>query len=272
MAPRDLLIDDRPYQRLVRAVPGISSGAATDLALLLGGTRDLIRLSCETADAAGVIKSCAELGLATKRWSGSLRPAAIASGATRFVLSGTPSTGDLPDSRTFVFVARATAPLGEAEAAVFDDRAAGELFGYPPCCIDAYRRHTDHHLTHLEPWFGANGGGPWPYWCNTPVDAFGWHLVSHFPCSPECEATRSQALANRSALVRFDAFHSLNLLVNLRTIVISHPECGLAYGVMHEGRFHTLGSSGSITPADFVGAGLPDRAIRCDFTGGSHDT
>ena len=118
-----------------------------------------------------------------------LRPA-VSDRADGYVISSaTVEDERFPGARTFVFAARDPDLAELAEGFAGDDAILGGLLGYPACCIRAYAANREHYHARLEPPF-AGRGEPMPYWTNTPLDVFGWHLISHFPCSPGCAPTR----------------------------------------------------------------------------------
>jgi hypothetical protein len=244
------------HQALQRALPAVSRGAATDLLLLKEGAREVIRMSCDSAAADGIVAGCIGLGLAATRWHGSVMPVSYAAGTT-FVLASVPSRPGEAGRRTFVFAGRSADTVAAAARLVDDDEATGEILGYPGCCVCAYRANIEHHLSALEPSFAREQAGPWPFWCNSPMDVLGWHLLSHFPCAPSCAASREAALTHFRALARADAPFAMATLLRLRTIVFIGAS-GLAYG--HE-------ENGAFAPAGFSDSWNPASARRYDFTG-----
>lgn len=230
MAPGDVLTAASAHAELAAALPGISRGAVADLMLLEAGARDLIRLSCAASRAPAIAGALERRGLAVSTWRRALQPA-VRSAADDYIMSSEP-TDDFaaPHARAMLFVARdpSLSELGESFAT--NDGILGGLLGYPPCCVLAYARHREHHAARLEPAFARGSSEPMPYWTNTLLDVFGWHLSSHFPCSSGCEPTRLQAARSWSALAAADAGYAVELLVRLRSVVVSHPDLGLTYG------------------------------------------
>jgi hypothetical protein len=201
------------------------------------------------------------------RWERSVRPTEITAGAGGFVLAARTADADQSAGRTFLFIGRGPELVELAIQRVEDDASGGLLLGYPVCCIAAYRLHVGHHLTRLEPHFARAGGGPWPYWCNTLADAFGWHLVSHFPCSPGCQPTRAMARKHLAALVRFDPAFAIALRVHMQTVAFSDPARGIAYGATRDDAFGLIAAAPDWDATALEAGIVPPGAIRCDFTG-----
>lgn len=268
----------------MRAIlPQLTQAARVDLALTLAGAKPLARVSCAYREAERVIDALRRLGLSARRWERALRPAVA--DADDYVVSAVASDeAAAPDARAFVFAAR-DGELAELAARFTDnDIIAGRLLGYPDCCVQAYLAHRDHHHARLEPAF-AGDGGALPYWTNTMLDVFGWHLLSHFPCRAACEASRAQAMRHWEALCRVDPGFGLAAVRHLRSLVLRHPRLGLVYGQpMADGGLLLLGGSaafrselGDVERVSYQ-AGRLSRGGRAvsgleafDFTAGSDD-
>ncbi|MCX6180252.1 MAG: hypothetical protein NT163_12980 [Chlorobiales bacterium] len=65
-----------------------------------------------------------------------------------------------------------------------DETEMGRLFGYPQCCIAAYKQHND-----IQPISIDNIVGCAPKLTNQYSRLFGFELISHKPCSPDCSET-----------------------------------------------------------------------------------
>ncbi|UJB31514.1 hypothetical protein [Chromobacterium sp. Beijing] len=265
------------------ALPQLTQAARVDLALTLAGAKPLARVSCAYREAESVIGALRRLGLHARRWERALRPAVA--DADDYVVSAVASDETAaPDARAFVFAAR-DGELAELAARFTDnDVIAGRLLGYPDCCVQAYLAHRDHHHARLEPAFAGDGGAQ-PYWTNTMLDVFGWHLLSHFPCRADCAASRDQAMRHWEALCRLDPGFGLATARHLRSLVLRHPRLGLVYGQpLADGGLRLLGGSaafraalggaervsrrpGGLAIGDFAVSGLETF----DFTAGSDD-
>jgi hypothetical protein len=83
--------------------------------------------------------------------------------------------------------------IEEAEANE-EHQLVGTLFGYPTCCVDAYLS-GDQAIADRIPQTIPHRG-PFPALLNPllPYLYPGIGLIFHFPCSPECEASRDLAL------------------------------------------------------------------------------
>ncbi len=293
MAARDILTTPSRRSELARLTPGISSGAVTDVMLLQAGVRSLIRLSCAVEEAEAIGNSLRLLGLHTRRWSGTLEPvrSLAAQGDAGYVVASRPLEADGRKfrGRTFLFVASDQDLADLAEGFAMDDAVLGALLGYPDCCIRAFSANRTHYMERLHPAFAASGSPPMPFWANTAADAFGWRLISHFPCSAQCKTTRDIALTYWKALASADPAHAVSTLAHLRTVVLSGPTLGLAYGSPRRDRAGTcrvalLGASAAwiaqldgqreihIDSTGCVSAGrsaIPDSVSVFDFSGGA---
>lgn len=101
----------------------------------------------------------------------------------------------------FVYISRHEAAAKKAAfyESLRNDVKLGHMLGYPPCCIDFYKDHYNKALTVGDEYCGfslANSGdGPYPFVTNNMLRFFDVALISHFPCSFECE--RSVRLGRR---------------------------------------------------------------------------
>lgn len=236
------------HARLSARLPGATEGAITDLILVMSGARSLIRFSCSVEDAEELVYGCRSLGVAAVR-----SPQAFTSARTApngFVLSSVPCEDHLENSRTFIFAGRDRSRAQEAADVAFDDERSGLILGYPPCCVEAFCRHRSHYLSRCDPIFALEGRGPWPFWSNTLMDMFGWHLLPHFPCHPECQSSRAIALGAWTALARYDADRALQTLLHLRQIVWRDGEGMIAACGADQGKER---SRRGLTALDFTG-------------------
>lgn len=236
---------------LAGAIPGVSAGSVNDILLLEAGRRPLARLSCTVGCLPDIEDAVQRLGLASRRWRHRIEPVQTVAANAGYVIAARPVTEtEKSDSghRTFLFVARDEALADLAEGFAANDVMLGALFGYPSCCVQAFVINRSHYMVHLQPAFAIEGGLTLPFWSNTMVDAFGWHLVSHFPCSAQCQPTRDMALSNWAALAEVDPAHATATLVHMRSVVLLNSDLGLAYGSklpLGDGRYcvHVLGAS-----------------------------
>lgn len=94
-----------------------------------------------------------------------------------------------------------------------DHRALGALLGYPECCIDhfaeseaqghALRAHTTSHAEHLA--LAATPIRTAPFWMNT-LRRSEHVLLSHLPCSLDCEASSHIGRKRAFMLARIDPY------------------------------------------------------------------
>ena len=272
MAASELLTTPRRYTELANMVPHVSAGAVNDVMLLEAGVRSVVRLSCGVAQLPEIEDALLRLGFASQRWRKNIEPASAVSAASSFLIAGRPVDACAErDGRTFLFVARDEATAFLAENFATDDAVLGALLGYPSCCVRAFAIHREHYMEHLQPAFAIAGGPALPFWANTLVDAFGWHLVSHFPCSAQCRQTREMALRNWSLIGKVDPEHAIATLVHMRSVVLFDPQLGLAYGskLNARRRLSLLGASSkwSTTLNGEREIEIPNTAAIFDFTG-----
>lgn len=238
------------HSALAERLPGASRGAVTDLILLKAGARSLIRLSCAAKEVEGLIAGCENLGLAAARTETAL--ASTTTAANGFVLASAPCSDNQEGARLFVFAGGDPLAVAEAARSAFDDHRSGALLGYPGCCVDAFLQHRSHYLKRCDPVFAATSGGPWPFWSNTLMDMFGWHLLPHFPCSAGCRPSRAMALNAWTALGQADPVHAAHTLLHLRQVVWADQD-GTVVGA----------SPSAASPAPH----LPQQSMAFDFTG-----
>jgi hypothetical protein len=128
---------------------------------------------------------------------------------------------------SIVLVAREPNAAQEAAEAAVDDRALGTLLGYPDCCIDAYCSRRASFARGFDPVFRA-GPGPWPWWSNVLLGAFGLLALSHFPCRPDCGHSRDIALRQWRELLAYDERFARYSREELGSLVLWQPDLGVA--------------------------------------------
>ena len=220
---------ESPLAALNSALPMLSLSASVELAWLLGGARQLIRLNCSELQLDDLLKGLAALGVQSHPCEGRLFPQVQASlGGYGFGGRQAPGFGR-SGGQVLVFVARSEAQaraacrLNDAQ----DDEALGAALCYPPCCVSAFMRNRSAHMVGFDALF-VSGSGPWPWWSNALLASFGWLPVSHLPCMPDCEPTGMRAAAHQSALERFDAPFAAFMRSRLASLVGWHPALGIA--------------------------------------------
>lgn len=101
----------------------------------------------------------------------------------------------------FVYISRKESAAKKAAfyESVRNDEKLGHVLGYPPCCIDFYKDHYreaaalgDEYCQHS---LANSSDGTYPFVTNNMLRFFDVALISHFPCSFECE--RSVRLGRR---------------------------------------------------------------------------
>lgn len=112
-----------------------------------------------------------------------------------------------------------------------DARILGTLLGYPLCCIDFFthwypkraRLGNDYTLPYIRTY------KPFSFLNNSLLSYFDISLISHFPCSPDCAATRQISLGNLQALKTHSPDLAGELEHHLKSLVIYTEKQGIAY-------------------------------------------
>ncbi len=71
----------------------------------------------------------------------------------------------------------------------------GEALGYPPCCIDFFRKNNNHFRSNNLYETMLNTKGNYSYLCNCLFMDYKYSLIHHIPCSFDCEKTSKKARA-----------------------------------------------------------------------------
>ena len=84
----------------------------------------------------------------------------------------------------------------------------GLLLGYPLCCIDFFSNHFNEQHTNLE----HAPSNPWTNLTQREKDIC---LLSHFPCSSECQESINLAQKYYAALEQVDPTYAKEIIANL---------------------------------------------------------
>jgi hypothetical protein len=111
-----------------------------------------------------------------------------------------------------------------------NDRKIGELMGYPDCCIDFYLKNYDrakeigdeYSLFSLE-----NSSFPMPFYTNNLLRFFGITLISHFPCSFNCEKSVEMGEIFLNCVEYENKDVAAFLRRHLSSVVMSHVGSGV---------------------------------------------
>ncbi len=176
------------FLRLLATHRAIPAPTLADLVLLEIGEKESIRFAVP-ADVRAALDTWAESGGLYRACVGArLRPA----GEWNLIepLEGGASGGS-SDVDVVVYARSASLAdeLCQCEVRGRADRA-GELLGYPPCCVAAYAHYASAPSGWLPLAVRQTGAGPWWCWCNRlPL---GWGAPTFvgeiYPCSFRCEA------------------------------------------------------------------------------------
>jgi hypothetical protein len=131
----------------------------------------------------------------------------------------------------FAYISRSLSPLMTVWIAELlgDHQAVGKMLGYPPCCIDFYRKNIRlanreysgefAYLTFRNSRPSAKYG-EFPYFTNNVTRYFGETLLSHFPCSFNCPASVSLAMNYLAALNEIRTFDVEHIKTRMKSIVL----------------------------------------------------
>jgi hypothetical protein len=263
--PPPAITIESPVAVLNAALPMLSLSATVELAWLLQGARQLIRLTCREQQLIALLRGLASHGIAGHACEGRLIPV-IHAGLGGYGMGGViTDKADVPGALAIVFLARdaAAAWAGSRLQTAGDDASIGAALGYPACCVDRFKQNRAEYATGFAPLFSA-GCGPWPWWSNALLAPFGWLPVSHLPCAPECAATGARAAEYRSALERFDAPFAAFMRLRLASLVMWHPLLGIAVKPQNE----PWTASGGLRPYVRSGAIMLDESLaeQCHWT------
>lgn len=222
---------------LDRSFEGILSFCSRlELFGVLARTRELCCLPLRETDAAGAIDWCRKAGLAAlrsrRRYVPLFEPGkANYSNVARFDDLG-------PDDEIFtdLLVSRIT-EYGVLAASCQDDaRIFATLLGYPACCIDFfvrwYPKRAGRGNDYVLPLIDAYE--PWSFLNNSLLGYFDLSLISHFPCSPCCIATREQSASLLEALAEHSPELAARLARRLKSVVLYTERHGIAYSDDYE--------------------------------------
>ena len=187
-AMRARLTEPLPHQTWASTFPGHADREALELAT---GLRSLIRRELPRAEQAREVEKALQ--------KQGFKVNAVASELL----------GAVGRPRVHVFAAQTEAVLQEAAALdqalgaapALRNRAMqryGALFGYPPCCVQAYVTAEDQSDGALLARLACLHTGPLHPWQNYAVVPL--RLMSFYPCSPDCTAAERVALASLRAL------------------------------------------------------------------------
>lgn len=218
-----------PLADLAARLSDLPGASLLETAILLECGRELVRLSVAGDRSRPTADSLTQLGLRVRVAGFAMVPDPSLAIGEYSLSARITDRLESPHVRHVLYVAREASRLAEAEAAEqASDCRLGVLLGYPDCCVGHFKRHRAQYLTGFAPCFQADPG-PWPWWSNTVMEVFGWRLLSHFPCRPDCSCSRRVAGRHLKALRSFDPVFTLMLLNALRSQVFWSPSFGVAF-------------------------------------------
>ncbi|MDO9018009.1 MAG: hypothetical protein Q8S73_40085 [Deltaproteobacteria bacterium] len=196
-------------RRLVSAVPTFEARHAFELAGMLVGVKDVVRIVVDRAERDTAVALLAELGVSVVPSHFALATNRATSLGDRFMVH---VDADDPRAESFVLLVAREAGVARRASAVEsggDNEALGSLYGYPPCCVEGYRciadgedwvsrLLADHRLREPSPLpsFLANRIG-------SLFEGAGF-LPDYFPCSLHCEGAVRLASGLRGAALACD--------------------------------------------------------------------
>ena len=119
-----------------------------------------------------------------------------------------------------------------------DDTAVGELLGYPPCCISAFNVLVNTAMG-CDPVISRYKDDSSIDWMmNVSLLCFGFTLLSHVPCDPECPLSKDLAIDYYDFLLALRQAAAAELKSKLSTRVLHTQTLGIA---AFNGRTHEAG-------------------------------
>lgn len=112
-----------------------------------------------------------------------------------------------------------------------DDRAVGEMLGYPKCCVDFFiaNREKQQKIQNdfILPALENSEGFEFPFYANHAMRYFDCTLLSHFPHSFSCKETIEIAKKNLETLKQYDAIMAENYENTLKCAVLYTENDGI---------------------------------------------
>ncbi|NTU53317.1 MAG: hypothetical protein HGA97_06385 [Chlorobiaceae bacterium] len=208
---------------------------------VLVGTRDVCCISLREADVPEVRDWCRHHGLAaeiSRRRYVPVREPAKAGYSNIASFDIDPSDIVYTD----LMVSRNPEYSQLAAACQENGRIFATMLGYPMCCIDFfvywYARRADRDNDYILPCIQSFK--PFSFLNNSQLSYFDISLMSHFPCSPECEATSRISSENLRALQQHAPALASTLETHLKSVVIYTERQGIAYSHDYEVRGNTI--------------------------------
>lgn len=172
---------------LPESLRGIGPGAQECL-LVMCGERDTARIIVPVRMVAAAIRLANTLGLAAIPSPFLIRtirldPDQTYSDSVELVPDGVSE----PRAKAFVYLAQNAdmALRAWVSELLQDDAKMGRLFGYPQCCIASFKRHSK-----IQPVSDIDNIVEYtPRLTNQYSRLFGFELISHKPCAPDCSET-----------------------------------------------------------------------------------
>lgn len=208
---------------------------------VLAGIREVCCIPLREADVPKVQAWCREHGLAAEQ---SLRRFVPVREPAKAGYSNIASFTIAPSDVVFtdLMISRNPEYSRLAAACQDDARIFATMLGYPTCCIDFfafwYPRRAGRDNDYILPCIRSYK--PYSFLNNSLLSYFDISLMSHFPCSPECEATRRISMDNLRGLERHAPELAGAMETHLKSAVIYTEKQGIAYTHDYEVRGDTI--------------------------------
>lgn len=196
-------------RRLVAEVPSIEPRHAFELAALVAGAKDVVRVVLERPERESALVLLAQLGCAVVPSPFGLATERESTLGDRFTFH---VDANDPRASSFVLLVAREAKVArhacEVEA-YGDNDDLGRLYGYPACCVAAYERIASGNdwLDQLVADVRLRGTGERPFYAANRIgslyEGLGF-LPDYFPCSLYCEGAMRLATSLRSAALTCD--------------------------------------------------------------------
>lgn len=209
---------------------GVSNVSCHELLLVYLGMRRIARIHVQASDSTSLAEALSPMGLHVMPWRYALLPAdedALENYSFRARL--------IPDSSLDIglrvlFVGREENELRKAESRAHIKDLHGQDLDYPDCCTRHYSNNSNIFMSGFSKLYGERVT-VLPFYNNVYLDSFGWTLLSHFPCSPDCPESRKLAKRYLNVLMEFDPEYGNRLVRNLKSFVVYTPSMGILYAL-----------------------------------------
>ena len=211
-----------------RARSLLSRSEFLELVSVLEGIKPGMRLCCTGEQLADITELLGQMGLFASESPYAVENRIATGGVvhTSRLVRRVPGREDL----RFVYIGPDRLIIGLLKAFdMKDDRRFGLSLGYPECCVDFFAKtFSTTNCFDLVPKIGLRNARGYNPLLNSACRHFDYRLLSHFPCSWDCEFSDKIARGTLEALRRHDAELARETLYWLETDVVYSPQVVIA--------------------------------------------